>query len=200
MAFRPIIHNGKHLKLHRSIKKPDFNSKLVLATDTWNYVQMWLASNRLLKDDPKKEALFHWEQAKHFFNASVSLPATSSPLTAYYATLNATKTLLIVKSVQYSDYHGVAGSNDTNAKTSLSNIQVKQIADYVKELEEGLVEWDYDQIAMQAELPYLYQIIQLLMDATYKTRDQRLKPLLATIEYKARKCKQCIEERLAVRN
>ena len=38
--------------------------------------------------------------------------------------------------------------------------EIKQNADYVKELEEGLVEWDYDHIAMQTELPYLYQIIQ----------------------------------------
>jgi hypothetical protein len=42
---------------------------------------------------------------------------------------------------------------------------------------------------MQAELPYLYQVIKRLMDTTYKTRDQKLKPLLATIEYKARKGK-----------
>lgn len=66
--------------------------------------------------------------------------------------------------------------------------QIKQIADYVKDLEEGLVEWDYDHTAMQTELPYLYQIIKRLMDATYKTDDQKLKPLLATLEYKARKC------------
>ncbi len=124
MAFRPIILNGKHLKLHRSIKEPDFNSKVVLATDTWNYVQMWLASNRQSKDDSKNKALFHWEQAKHFFNASLSLPPTSSPLTAYYAAMNATKTLLIIKSVQHSDHHGVGGTNDTNAKASLSNVQV----------------------------------------------------------------------------
>jgi hypothetical protein len=78
--------------------------------------------------------------------------------------------------------------------------QIKFIADYVKKLEEDLVEWDYDHIAMQTELPYLHQIIQRLMDATYKTDDQQLKPLLATLEYKARKCKQCIEARLAVRN
>jgi hypothetical protein len=38
------------------------------------------------------------------------------------------------------------------------------------------------------------------MDATFETKDQELKPLLATLEYKARKCKQCIERRLAVRN
>ncbi|UCE07932.1 MAG: hypothetical protein JSW07_07845 [bacterium] len=82
----------------------------------------------------------------------------------------------------------------------MERVEIKHVADYVKELEEGLVEWDYDHIAMQAELPYLYQVIKRLMDETYKTRDQKLKPLLATIEYKARKCKQCIEARLAVRN
>jgi hypothetical protein len=82
----------------------------------------------------------------------------------------------------------------------MERVEIKQIADYVKELEEGLVEWDYDRIAMQAELPYLYQVIKRLMDATYKTEDQKLKPLLAMIEYKARKCKKCIEDRLAVRN
>lgn len=82
----------------------------------------------------------------------------------------------------------------------MESSQVKQIADYVKELEESLFEWDYDHIAMQTELPYLYQVIKRLMDATYKTKDQQLKPLLATLEYKARKCKQCIERRLAVKN
>ena len=82
----------------------------------------------------------------------------------------------------------------------MDKVEIKPIGDYVKELEEGLVEWDYDHIAVQTELPYLYQIIQRLMDTTYKTDDRQLKPLLATLEYKARKCKQCIEERLAVRN
>ena len=82
----------------------------------------------------------------------------------------------------------------------MEKVEIKLIVDYVKELEGGLVEWDYGRITMQAELPYLYQIIKWLMDATYKTDDQRLKPLLATLEYKARKCKQHIEERLAVKN
>ena len=61
------------------------------------------------------------------------------------------------------------------------------------------MEWDYDNIAMQTELPYLYQIIKQLMDATFEA-DEELKPLLATLELKARKCKDCIERRTAVRN
>ena len=78
--------------------------------------------------------------------------------------------------------------------------EVKRIADYIKDLEEGLYEWDYDNIAMQAEYPKLYEVIKTLMDATFKTKDQQLKVLLATLELKARKCKDCIEQRLAVRN
>jgi hypothetical protein len=78
--------------------------------------------------------------------------------------------------------------------------KIKQVADYFKELEEVLFEWDYDHIAMKVELPYLYQVIKRLMDATFKTDDQKLKPLLVAIEHKARKCKECIEARLAVKN
>ncbi len=82
----------------------------------------------------------------------------------------------------------------------MDRAEIKRIGDYVKDLEEGLVEWDYDEIAMQTEMPYLYQIIKQLMDATYETRDQDLKVLLATLEYKARKCKNHMEQRLSVRN
>lgn len=38
------------------------------------------------------------------------------------------------------------------------------------------------------------------MDETSKTKDQDLKVVLASLEYKARKCKECIEQQLVVRN
>ncbi len=82
----------------------------------------------------------------------------------------------------------------------MERAEIKRIADYLKDLEEGLYEWDYRGITTQGQLTELYRIIKRLMDATFKTKDQQLKPLLATLEYKARKCKQCIERRLAVRN
>ena len=82
----------------------------------------------------------------------------------------------------------------------MKKAEIKQIADYLKDLEEGLYEWDYRGITTQGHLTELYRIIKRLMDATFKTKDQQLKLLLATLEYKARKCKQCIERRLAVRN
>ena len=84
--------------------------------------------------------------------------------------------------------------------TAMEKAEIKSIANYLKDLEEGLYEWDYRGITTQGQLNELYRIIKQLMDATYETKDQQLKPLLATLEYKARKCKQCIERRLAVRN
>ena len=81
----------------------------------------------------------------------------------------------------------------------MKQAEIKRIADYLKDVEEGLVEWDYRGITTLGDLTKLYQIIQELMDATFKA-DQELKPLLATLEYKARRCKECIERRLAVRN
>jgi len=82
----------------------------------------------------------------------------------------------------------------------MERAEIKCIAGYLKDLEEGLVEWDYQGITTQGHLTDLYRIIKRLMDATYKTKDQQLKVLLATLEYKARKCKQCIEARTGVRN
>ena len=83
---------------------------------------------------------------------------------------------------------------------AMEKVEIKRIADYLKDLEEGIVEWDYRGITTQGHLTELYRIIKRLMDATFETKDQELKPLLATLEYKARKCKQCIERRTAVRN
>ncbi len=82
----------------------------------------------------------------------------------------------------------------------MTNSEIKQIADYVLDLEEGLYEWDYDQMALQTEYSKLYCTIKTLMDLTFKTTDRKLKPALAMLEMRARKCKQYIEKRLAVRN
>lgn len=78
--------------------------------------------------------------------------------------------------------------------------EIKRVANYLKDLEEGLYEWDYRGVPTLGHLTELYRIIPRLMDATFKTKDQELKVLLATLELKARKCKECIEGRLAVRN
>lgn len=83
---------------------------------------------------------------------------------------------------------------------AIEKAEIKRVADYLKDLEEGLYEWDYRGITTQGQLTELYRIIKRLMAATYKTKAQQLKPLLATLEYKARRYKQCIEARTGVRN
>ena len=82
----------------------------------------------------------------------------------------------------------------------MEKAEVKAIGEYLKDLEEGLYEWDYRGMTALYRLPELYRIIKLLMDETFRAKDKQLKVLLATLEYKARKCKECIERRLAVRN
>ena len=79
-------------------------------------------------------------------------------------------------------------------------MEIKQIGDYIKDWEERLPKSLYDRIALEIELPEFHRVIKRLMDETFKTKDQDLKMLLATLEYKARKCKECIEKTLAMWN
>ncbi|MHC4397152.1 MAG: hypothetical protein ACYS1A_16045 [Planctomycetota bacterium] len=69
--------------------------------------------------------------------------------------------------------------------------EIKRIADYLEDLEEGLYERDYRGITTQHQLAELGRIIETLMNETFRA-DQELKPLLATLELKARKCKNYI--------
>jgi hypothetical protein len=78
--------------------------------------------------------------------------------------------------------------------------EIKQISDFLKDLEEGLVEFDYTGIIARQKLDEIYRFIPRLMDATFKTKDRGLKIILASLEYKARKCKECIEKRTGIRN
>ena len=82
----------------------------------------------------------------------------------------------------------------------MEKAKIKEIGDYLKELEEGLVEPVYNPASLQLQLPKLYKTIELLMNETFKTKDQELKPILAYMEVRLRECKKEIEERLGVRN
>jgi hypothetical protein len=82
----------------------------------------------------------------------------------------------------------------------MERAEITRISEFLKDLEEGLYEWDYTGLTAQRKLDELYPIIKALMDETFKTKDQQLKVILASLEYKARKCKECIEQRTAVRN
>ena len=82
----------------------------------------------------------------------------------------------------------------------MNKAEIKQIAEYIKDLEEGLYEWDYTDETAEYHLTQVRQVIKRLMDATFESEDQIEKQLLATLNLKAHKCKECIERRNAVRN
>lgn len=117
MGYRSINYLGKPLTVHKAIVSPEFDAKTVLVTDTWDYIDLWLKRN-----GPSK-ARFFWDQARQFFVATKALPKESSPLTAYYCMLNATKTLLLVKQLQFSEQHGVTGESIAK-RSSISNEHV----------------------------------------------------------------------------
>jgi len=77
--------------------------------------------------------------------------------------------------------------------------QIESIHNFLAGVYQRICE-DSGPAAMQLYLTDLYRVIKLLMDETFKTKDQEVKVILASLEYKARRCKQLIEKRLAVRN
>jgi hypothetical protein len=117
MAYCIIEYLGKPLTVHKAIVSPEFNAKTVLVTDTWDFIDLWLKRN-----GPSR-ARFFWDQARQFFAATKGLPKESSPLTAYYGMLNATKALLLVKRLPFAEHHGVAGES-VGKRFSISNEQV----------------------------------------------------------------------------
>lgn len=83
----------------------DYKSKTILTDSAWEYVELWFKRQ---KDEQSKNALFYWQQAKHFFLASEKLPQNSKPLTSYYCCLNATKALLCVNGINVTNIsHGI---------------------------------------------------------------------------------------------
>jgi hypothetical protein len=73
----------------------------------------------------------------------------------------------------------------------MKKAEIKRISEFLKDLEEGLYELDYAGIFARQKLDELYRVILTLMDETFKAKDRDLKILLASLEYKARKCKEC---------
>ncbi len=78
--------------------------------------------------------------------------------------------------------------------------EIKCIADNVKELEEGLDNRYYHGPTAQHHLTKLHLTIERLIDMACNTKDQQLEVLLATLECEARRSKERIKTRLAVKN
>lgn len=118
MKHQNLLYKNKPIKIHKATIKPIFNSKSILVENPWEYVELFI------KREKNESALFYWQQSNSFYKATEMLPKTAAPLTAYYCLLNASKALLELKKINYSDKHGVTGYTTGNT-TSLSNEIVK---------------------------------------------------------------------------
>lgn len=156
--------NGKPISIHKAFNSPNFNSRTVIVSDTWEYVSLWLKRHR------KKEASFYWEQAKSFYKAAELLPNISSPLPSYYFMLNSVKALLISKNIQVKDRHGLTGKT-LPGKLSLKNEVVKFKAsgifsDFCKYLEEPPNNEEYTLKDLLYNIPYVHRAFCLTYPAS----------------------------------
>lgn len=82
----------------------------------------------------------------------------------------------------------------------MTKTEIKQTADYIKDPTESLYEWDDGIISWQIELPRLHETIARLMQLSAESDDSDKRLLLAKLEYDARKCLDCIERRMNIKN
>lgn len=120
----PLRISGRELRPYKPIVAPLLGTKTVLTNSPWGFVSLWL--KRTQKDD----ALFFWNQAREFHQASVGMSLQSSPLLLYYSFMNAVKALLAAKGIAFNPYHGIVANSQrgNGGRISLSNegVRIKQ--------------------------------------------------------------------------
>jgi hypothetical protein len=102
MAIAAVKLKQREVGPHKAIVAPLLSSQTVLTNSPWTFVALWLQRNRT------PQALFYWEQAQEFHKVSVGLPLRSAPLLLYYCFMNAAKALLVAKSVNLNEMHGIS--------------------------------------------------------------------------------------------
>ena len=121
MVIKQLIIKSKPISLKKPLKSADYQSRTVLTNSVWEYVELWLRRECSKNAD---NALFYWEQAKCFYNASECLPIESKPLTAYYCCLNATKALLSIKGPNTINFDNLShGISSDRAQWKNNNIK-----------------------------------------------------------------------------
>ncbi|MGC2237769.1 MAG: YaaC family protein [Pyrinomonadaceae bacterium] len=171
MGFKPITLNGKEISIHKGYKSPNFGEKNILTDNPWNYVEFYLKRNSL------SNALFFWNQAKNFYNASELLDNVASPLTSYYCCLNATKALLLSKSKTFSNRHGVSGWTIAN-RTTLNSEKVKFknsgiLSSLCLYFDEPANNEEYSLYEMMYNMPFIHRAF----DLTYKSPPELFIPI-----------------------
>lgn len=156
MGWVPLTLDGKQIHLYKAQSNPNFGGKTILVDDPWDYVSLWLRRRHA------KKAIFYWEQARAFYQASKQLPKSASPLTTYYSALNAIKALLLAKNVPFSEGHGVGGTRAAPAKTSLANERIHLlgagvIPEFCHYLGESAAGTEYTLKDILYNLPYIHR-------------------------------------------
>jgi hypothetical protein len=182
---KPIMFNRKPLSIMKAIVKPNFDNKTILTDSCWQYVELWL------KRKHEKDALFYWQQSQHFYNASLTLPLISSPLTSYYCFLNAAKAMLIVKKADFNDYHGVSGHQSKDTKVSLNNEIVTFkgagiLHSLSRHFNEPLFLEEFSLKNILYNLPYIHRSYNL----TYTSEPELFIPIINPVFVKKEKSKE----------
>ncbi len=80
----------------------------------------------------------------------------------------------------------------------MEKAEIQRIGKFLTDVREEIE--GNDAVTMRLHLTELYRVIRTLMDEAYKSKDQDLKVVLATMEFKAQKYRMELEKRLGVRN
>lgn len=120
---KPIVINSKEISIMKATTNANYKSKTILTNSVWEYIELWLKRK---KGQEAGNALFYWQQAKHFYKASEVLPINSKPLTSYYCCLNAAKALL---SIQGSDLNNISHgiTQDRYTQNGLSSLEEAKV-------------------------------------------------------------------------
>lgn len=100
----------------------NYKSKTVLTNSIFEYVELWLKRQ---SSEKSTEPLFYWLQSRDFYNASLWLPITSKPLTAYYSCVNVAKALLSLHKIDIVNIsHGVFSARSGTSHNILPTIRL----------------------------------------------------------------------------
>lgn len=125
MSIKQLEINSKCLTLMKSVTGADYNAKTVLTNSAWEYVELWLKRQN---GDRARDALFFWQQAHSFFDASENLPIESRPLTSYYCCMNAAKALLAINGPDEINFdniaHGITSDRRQWKNNNIGNAEV----------------------------------------------------------------------------
>lgn len=156
MSWSQIRIGTRRVWMHKAVRHANFSAESVLSNDPWMFVELWLKRNK------KEDALAFWLQAQRFTDFARGMDVEAAPLALYYSFLNATKALLIVRSAQHANQHGVAGSRPETAKASLANEKVRFKAGGVlpalcSYLGDTASEQEYDLKSLLWNLPFVHR-------------------------------------------